>query len=338
MSGDYTTVLKPARPPFDALPYEMEVQVTYESEHSGLQRVTLKRRRTTFGRVEADILIADPTLSRKHFQLEVSRGGLVLQDLASANGTIYKGRWITFANLHDGDHFQAGGTRFHVMIRASNVTPAKFALLTAVELPNLESAFPDDQFVCRTIEPGTFLETCRTELPDAVVLPATEATLAAVEMAKRLPRIKHTRVWVSSSLTETSLAERFRALGAEVLDVPLTPQVTLDMAAAMLREPLRCILNFPITIHPEGEAEFHARVTSLDIRMARLQTDVANYEPGTPIQVKMILPNDYGVVQARGQWGQDWAGQPAVRLSAYEGKGALTIRRIIRDYASRPST
>ncbi|MCI4012021.1 DUF3662 and FHA domain-containing protein [Brevibacterium sp. ZH18] len=63
-----------------------------------------------FGRSSAscDIVIDDPGVSRRHFEITVERDHAVANDLGSTNGTLLRGRKLTSANLTDGDVLMAG--------------------------------------------------------------------------------------------------------------------------------------------------------------------------------------------------------------------------------------
>jgi pSer/pThr/pTyr-binding forkhead associated (FHA) protein len=64
--------------------------------------------------LECDISILEPSLSRKHAELEVRDGELVLTDLGSANGTHVNGKKIETVRLHDKDIIQFQSIRFTV--------------------------------------------------------------------------------------------------------------------------------------------------------------------------------------------------------------------------------
>ena len=49
------------------------------------------------------IVLADPTVSRRHARLEVDGDACRIQDLGSTNGTYAHGRAVTATRLHDGD-------------------------------------------------------------------------------------------------------------------------------------------------------------------------------------------------------------------------------------------
>lgn len=67
---------------------------------------------TVFGRSAqaADIVIDDPGMSRRHFEITVSDAGAVASDLGSTNGTLVDGRRITSLRLTEGTVLTAGDT------------------------------------------------------------------------------------------------------------------------------------------------------------------------------------------------------------------------------------
>lgn len=72
----------------------------------------LSRAELTIGRAEeVDVLIADPTISRRHAKLRlISRELVSLEDLGSKNGTFFDGQRIERIDLRDGDRFQLGAS------------------------------------------------------------------------------------------------------------------------------------------------------------------------------------------------------------------------------------
>lgn len=67
---------------------------------------------TVFGRSSssADIVLDDPGVSRRHFEITVSGARAVATDLGSTNGTLLDGRRITSVTLTDGAALTAGDT------------------------------------------------------------------------------------------------------------------------------------------------------------------------------------------------------------------------------------
>ncbi len=339
MAGEYTTALKPARPQADLLPQELDVRVL--CMHEGRQEdIPLRRRRTTFGRGDADVVIDDPTVSRKHFQIEVVRGNVVLHDLASANGTIYRGRWITSVNLRDGDHFQAGNSRFHIVIRTTNLMPARLLALVALageEGSALAGLLDTEVFAVRTVDPDALLDTCRFELPDLVVVDASARALAAVENLKRLPRLRNIHIVTLLGPEESGQEAKWRSAGAnEVLERPVPAELLQGIAEQVARRPVSRELNFPVTVRTEEGRDGHGRLLNLHVRGARVRFDGRQRpKPGSTVSLKILLPNEYGVVQVRGIWHDDDGNEASVAFSHYEGNGQLQVRRIVNDAPMR---
>lgn len=61
-----------------------------------------------------DVVVADPSVSRRHAQLTFRDGIWVLQDLASTNGTAVNGERVGRAALHSGDLVELGDQPFKV--------------------------------------------------------------------------------------------------------------------------------------------------------------------------------------------------------------------------------
>lgn len=339
MAGDYTTAIKPARPKPDPLPHELEARIVMQYEGK-TETILLKRRRTTFGRGDADVVTEDPTMSRKHFQIEVGRNGVVLHDLASANGTIYRGRWITFANLHDGDAFQAGNTRFQVSLRTTNLMPARLTALVVLEGDeggSLARLLDNELFEAKSVEPGGAMEQCRAELPDLLVIEATARELTVVENLKRLPRLRHTTVVVLLAPENEFLRERCRMAQADfVLERPVAVEAIEEVAARLHERPQSRTLNFPASLRGDGAGDAHGRLVELSALGCRIRvTQPLDLASETKVTVRLLLPNEYGVVTARGTF-QAFVGEEAeVRFDAFEGNGLVVVRRILRDAPMR---
>ncbi len=63
----------------------------------------------------AELMLAEPTLSRAHVAVGYDGGGFFLQDLRSTNGTLLNGERRDRSPLHDGDEIQIG--RMHLLVR-----------------------------------------------------------------------------------------------------------------------------------------------------------------------------------------------------------------------------
>ena len=65
--------------------------------------------RLIIGRSDADLVLEDQKVSKKHAAIEVySRTNIFVRDLASTNGTSVNGNQVTKLKLNDGDVIQIG--------------------------------------------------------------------------------------------------------------------------------------------------------------------------------------------------------------------------------------
>ena len=63
----------------------------------------------------AELMLAEPTLSRAHAAVGYDENGFFVQDLRSTNGTLVNGERCERATLADGDEIQIG--RLHLRVR-----------------------------------------------------------------------------------------------------------------------------------------------------------------------------------------------------------------------------
>ncbi len=114
----------------------------------------------------AEIVLADPSLSRFHCEIEIDRGGPVLRDLGSRNGSHVDGVPVLVAPLRDGALLLLGRTqlRFEIGTRnvAVHVSPRdRFGRLVGGSIPMraayalLEAAAASDATVLLQGESGT---------------------------------------------------------------------------------------------------------------------------------------------------------------------------------------
>ena len=76
------------------------------------QRYLLTGPVTVIGRgSEADIIVDDPGISRRHLEIRVTHDGVVASDLGSTNGTFVEGHQVPAATLVDGNTITIGRTR-----------------------------------------------------------------------------------------------------------------------------------------------------------------------------------------------------------------------------------
>ncbi|HEY8721527.1 DUF3662 and FHA domain-containing protein [Pengzhenrongella sp.] len=76
------------------------------------QRYLLTGPVTVIGRgSEADIIVDDPGVSRRHIEIRVTKDGVVAADLGSTNGLFVEGHQVPAATLLDGNTLTIGRTR-----------------------------------------------------------------------------------------------------------------------------------------------------------------------------------------------------------------------------------
>jgi hypothetical protein len=76
------------------------------------QRYLLTGPVTVIGRgSDADIIVDDPGISRRHLEIRVTPDGIIASDLGSTNGTFVEGHKVPAATLVDGNTITIGRTR-----------------------------------------------------------------------------------------------------------------------------------------------------------------------------------------------------------------------------------
>jgi pSer/pThr/pTyr-binding forkhead associated (FHA) protein len=102
----------------------------------------------TVGRLNADVLLSDPSVSRSHARITVQNGTVTIEDVGSTNGTFVNGQKLTPqmpVPLVNGAEITFGGTK--LTLRMPGAAPAQLA----VE-PALDAAAPVTQTLTVTVE------------------------------------------------------------------------------------------------------------------------------------------------------------------------------------------
>jgi hypothetical protein len=66
---------------------------------------------------ECDVVLGDTNVSRRHAQVALDDGAVVVTDLGSTNGTFLNGRRVTRATVRPGDELTIGTSRLRVEVR-----------------------------------------------------------------------------------------------------------------------------------------------------------------------------------------------------------------------------
>ena len=100
------------------LPYQMLLALEIISGPGAGTRVPFRSGRMIIGRHDADLVIEDTQVSKKHAVIEAySRTNMVIRDLASTNGTKVNGVPITRSKLSDGDLIRVGAATLRFRCR-----------------------------------------------------------------------------------------------------------------------------------------------------------------------------------------------------------------------------
>jgi two-component system, NtrC family, response regulator GlrR len=83
------------------------------------------------GGSEADLVVADPTVSRLHAELTLVPEGVVVTDLQSRNGTFYLGQRLERVTLALGSQFRIGGTEIALDVDRQGLESSPSAEITS---------------------------------------------------------------------------------------------------------------------------------------------------------------------------------------------------------------
>jgi serine protease Do len=101
------------------------------------------RGEVTIGRENADLVVAEDAVSRRHAAVRASDAGLEIEDLASSNGTYVNGRRITGTQaLSDGDELRVGATTIAVEVAKRQEPPAAATTLVITSGPRAGERIP----------------------------------------------------------------------------------------------------------------------------------------------------------------------------------------------------
>ncbi len=103
---------EPQAPPASGPPLKLDVKPYFlvPGAPPGEERIVLRSARTTFGRANADVILADAALSAPHFQVEVVGTEFFVRDLDSDHGTLLNGHRVSHSEILAGDQLRVGET------------------------------------------------------------------------------------------------------------------------------------------------------------------------------------------------------------------------------------
>ena len=134
----------------------------------------LRAGENTVGRENTDVLLADPTVSRRHALIVMDAGKCWVQDVGSTNGTYVNGKQIQVGEtveLPDGGEVKFG----------SVVLTSKFPIVETEAPAEAEEAAAAEEEIAETAE---VVEVAETESPEEVVEAEEETPVEAVPPAR----------------------------------------------------------------------------------------------------------------------------------------------------------
>jgi pSer/pThr/pTyr-binding forkhead associated (FHA) protein len=115
-SSNKTRIGKPLRSAA-RIPERYQASLVIIDGHATGMEYTIATAATVIGRdKEADIMLKDPLVSRRHAVIEYHDGNYVLKDLDSTNGIHMKGAVVKEASLCHSDTFRIGNTTLQFVL------------------------------------------------------------------------------------------------------------------------------------------------------------------------------------------------------------------------------
>lgn len=108
---------------------------------AGGRELVLNSGLNTVGREGTDVMLPDPTVSRRHAQVTVEGGQLIVEDLGSTNGTYVGGRPVRpgeRATAFDGDAVRFGNIHLVLALPGGSARPAELAAPAPAPAPVTE--------------------------------------------------------------------------------------------------------------------------------------------------------------------------------------------------------
>lgn len=131
-------------------------------------RYEVKKEVVLIGRVNADLTVNDPDVSRRHCTIEQSGGKLIVRDLKSTNGTIVNGVRAELEVLKDGDRIKVGSTELRLVVTSEGEREKHAALFI-----DIGPGAPADVKQCLDVMNRWALEDLAEWSPDMILSPAT---------------------------------------------------------------------------------------------------------------------------------------------------------------------
>lgn len=175
--------------PKDIVPALIALNGIYEGQQVHLE-VGLD---VTVGRNEENLLVLpnDTLVSGRHCVIQHDKGGWVVEDLDSTNGTMLNGNELTRTQLTDGDVVTIGGTRFQFQLRSGKTEPLPSVPPSASDLRATQVVDYDeimDALPAANAAPRKDYDELLNDLPGSNSVPASTLPLKAPSASPASPQ------------------------------------------------------------------------------------------------------------------------------------------------------
>ena len=220
------------------------------------------------GRVNADVVVKDPDISRRHCTIEQSSGNVIVRDLKSTNGTLVNGVRVELEVLKDGDVLRLGSTELRLVV-ASEGERDKFAALLLDLGP---SGMPQDVNQCLDIMTRWAEEQLGEWKPDVIRSPSAGRGLLIWPWNAAMTADERRRVVPKMVMAPAALRVELQTVPLPS-GAPLTPLVVLLFGLAKrsvvsgrakFEGPLLQKASLAVKV-PQRDAVFASDVASLEM-------------------------------------------------------------------------
>jgi adenylate cyclase len=167
----------------------------------------------------SDIPVIDPTISRRHAEVETADGGVTVRDLGSSNGTFHNGSRIESATLNAGDTITFGkvGFRLH-LVSSAPAMPAPSAPTPGATIVR--------QLPVR--DPSATIAGLQSPLSTPLVPPSLESLATADKNRQKLATLLEVSKGLGKAADIDSLLDKIVGYAYQILEVDRVAILLVD--------------------------------------------------------------------------------------------------------------
>ncbi len=196
-----------------------------------------EKERVVVGRYEIyDLILPDPSLSRKHFAVEKRADGLYIVDLGSLNGTQLNGHRVSTAKLEQGDRIVAGESLLSYDETDGAPPPAAPAIAAPEPIPADVPAAPVGEPAEPTPPAEADAKPLATGQPDSKIEQVSDEDIVQAPVAKAPAEAPAEEGLVMIPAPESAAPTKAPAAGPPV-EPPPPPPTKVPAAKPPVKEP-----------------------------------------------------------------------------------------------------